>query len=224
MKESHAAENRRAFHWKEANPLGWIVVLGRHPKVRRFAFALVWVWFAQQALYTTWVLYTSLRYGWGPGENGMSLAVVGITSVIVQGALIGRLLPILGEKTAVVGGLVWNALAFAAYGLAPEGWMLYPLIALASLAGIAGPTMQGLVSRQVGPDEQGAVQGAMTSLTSLCGIGGPLVANGVFAWATTLTPPIPGMAFYMAAVMLLIGAALAAPLVTKAGPPAETPA
>jgi DHA1 family tetracycline resistance protein-like MFS transporter len=215
MTESHGPENRRAFSWKEANPLGWIVVLKRHPGVRRFALALVWVWFAQQALYTTWVLYTSLRYGWSPTDNGMSLAVVGISSVVVQGFLVGKLVPMLGERTAVVGGLIWLAVGFASYGAAPEGWMIYPLIALASVGGISGPALQGLVSRQVGPEEQGKVQGAMTSLTSLMGIIGPLAANAVFAWGATLSTPIPGAAFFMGAACLLIGAVLAAPLVPR---------
>lgn len=223
MTESHKPENRRAFRWSEANPLGWIVVLQRHAGVRRFAYSLIWVWFAQQALYTTWVLYTSLRYGWTPSQNGMSLAVVGISSVVVQGFLVGKLVPLLGERTAVVGGLIWSAVGFAAYGAAPAGWMIYPLIAVASIGGISGPTLQGLVSRQVGPDEQGAVQGAMTSLTSLTGIAGPLAANAVFAWGTGpgMNPPIPGAAFFMGAACLLVGAVLAIPLVPKKDQPAN---
>jgi DHA1 family tetracycline resistance protein-like MFS transporter len=81
--ESHKPEHRRAFTWVEANPLGWIVTMKRHREVRGFSMALVWVWMGQQALFSTWVLYTTYRFGWGTTDNGLSLAAVGVTSIIV---------------------------------------------------------------------------------------------------------------------------------------------
>jgi DHA1 family tetracycline resistance protein-like MFS transporter len=222
MAESHKAENRRAFRWVEANPMGWVVVLRRHRAVLGFAAALVWVWFGQQCMYNTWVLYTTHRFGWGPAENGLSLTVVGITTAIVQGALIGRLLPMLGETRAIVGGLTWSALILVAYGLAPQGWMMYAIIAIGSVAGIAGPSLQGLMSRQVGPSEQGAVQGAMTSLNSVTGIFGPLVANNLFAYVTAAHTPLhlPGAPFFLGALCTLVGAALTWRLLAR---PTEAP-
>jgi DHA1 family tetracycline resistance protein-like MFS transporter len=218
--ESHKVEHRRAFTWKEANPLGWIVTLRRHPEVQGFAFAMVWVWLGHQCLQNTWVLYTSLRFGWTPGDNGLSLAMVGITSVIVQGFLIGKLVPRLGERRAILGGLVWSAFGLVAYGLATQGWMMYGLIALASIGGIAGPTLQGHISKLVGPQDQGGVQGALTSLMSITGIAGPLIANGLFAYFTAPTAPahLPGAPFYLGGASTLLGAFLAWRLLTREAP------
>ncbi|MDB5096278.1 MAG: tetracycline resistance efflux pump [Cyanobacteria bacterium RYN_339] len=211
LPESHKLENRRAFRWQEANPMGWIVTMRRHPEVQGFAIAMIWIWLGHQCLQNTWVLYTSLRFGWQPADNGMSLAAVGITSVIVQGFLIGKLVPMLGERRAILGGLVWGAFALAGYGLATQGWMMYVLIAVASLGSIAGPTLQGHVSKLVGPQEQGAVQGALTSLTSLTGIVGPLIANNLFAYFTSPAAPVqvPGAAFFLGGACTLVGAILA---------------
>lgn len=227
MAESHQAENRRAFHWVEANPLGWIVVLRRHPVVTGFAVALLWVWFGQQCMFNTWVLYTTHRFGWSTGDNGLSLAVVGISSVIVQGFLIGRIVPVLGERRAILGGLLWSAIALTAYGLATQGWMMYAIIAVASLGGIAGPSLQGLVSRQVGSSEQGAVQGALTSLNSATGIVGPLFANNLFAYVTAKNTPLylPGAPLYCAGFFTLVGTLLTWRLLAKnEHAPAQAPA
>ena len=215
--ESHLAENRRAFRWLEANPLGWIVVLRRHPEVAGFAFALVWVWFGQQCMYNVWVLYTTYRFAWGPVDNGMSLAVVGITTAVVQAALVGRIIGWLGERRTIVWGLLWGAASFVAYGLATQGWMMYAIIVLAAVGGVSGPTLQGLVSRLVGPDEQGGVQGALTSLMSLTGIAGPLIANNLFAVATAPASKLPyaGAPFYLGAFFLALGAVLAARLLAR---------
>ncbi len=216
--ESHKPENRRAFRWAEANPLGWIVVLRRHPAVAGFAFALVWVWFGQQCMYNVWVLYTTYQFGWGPVDNGLSLAVVGITGAIVQGALIGRILGTLGERRTIVWGLAWGAASFVAYGLATQGWMMYAIIVLAAVGGASGPTLQGYVSRLVGPDQQGGVQGALTSLMSLTGILGPLIANNLFALATAPASPLPypGAPFFLGAFFLALGAVLAARMLARA--------
>jgi DHA1 family tetracycline resistance protein-like MFS transporter len=227
LPESHKPEHRRAFRWEEANPLGWLVVLRRHPEVLGFSLAMVWVWMGHQCLQNTWVLYTSLRFGWTPGDNGLSLAAVGITSVVVQGFLIGKLVPRLGERRAILGGLLWAAASLVAYGSATHGWMMYGLIVVASLGGIAGPTLQGHVSKLVGPQEQGAVQGALTSLMSLTGIVGPLVANSLFAYFTSPAAPVqvPGAAFFLGGACTLLGAGLTWRLLGREQPvPVQLPA
>jgi DHA1 family tetracycline resistance protein-like MFS transporter len=210
LPESHQAENRRAFDPKEANPLGFVVTLRRHPEVLGFAFAMVWLWLGHQCLQNTWVLYTSLRFGWSPADNGASLAAVGITAVIVQGFLIGKLVPRLGERVAIIGGLFWSAAALVGYGLATQGWMMYALIVAGSIGGIGGPTLQAHISKLVGPKEQGGVQGALTSLMSLTGIVGPLIANPLFAYFTSPAAPmkLPGAAFFVGGAFTALGALL----------------
>ena len=135
-------------------------------------------------------------------------------------------MPALGEKRAILGGLVWSALALVAYGLATQGWMMYAIIAIASIGGIAGPSLQGLVSKQVGASEQGAVQGALTSLNSVTGIVGPLIANNLFAYVTAANSPmkVPGATFFLAGALTLLGAALTWRLLSKPAPqPAAQP-
>ncbi|HEY9897741.1 MAG TPA: TCR/Tet family MFS transporter [Pantanalinema sp.] len=204
--ESHAVENRRAFTWAQANPVAWIALLRRHPIVMGLAVSMILQGLAQNGLQSNWVLFTTYRFHWSPTENGISLAVVGLSAALVQGGLIRVLLPRLGERRAILFGLALAAVAFLAYGLATQGWMMYAIVAVASIAGIAGPAVQGMVSKQVGPDEQGAVQGALTSLMSLTGIVGPIVANQLFAEFTAPSAPVklPGIAFFLGAALTAI--------------------
>jgi DHA1 family tetracycline resistance protein-like MFS transporter len=205
LPESHAVANRRAFSWKRANPIGSFHGLAAYPLVFRLAVALFLMSLAQTSLQSTWALYTDYRYHWTPKEIGMSLAVVGLVAAIVQGGLARVIVPRLGEKHSVLAGFSLSALAFAFYGWAPRGWMLYPALIVGCTAGIAQPAGQALISWTIGPSEQGSVQGAITSLGSLAGIIGPLVATNLFGWFIGPKAPahIPGIAFYLASAIVL---------------------
>lgn len=205
--ESHRQENRRDVTWARANPFSWVPIIRKYPLLQAMLATLILNGLAQNCLHSNWVLFTTLRFNWSPGENGASLAVVGICATIVQGGLIRVILPRLGDRRAILYGLGLGALGFLLYGLATQGWMMYVVMVGASLSGIAGPALQGLISRQVGPDEQGTVQGALTSLMSLTGIVSPLVANYLFAAFTGPAAPvqIPGIAFFLAAILAALG-------------------
>lgn len=205
--ESHRRENRRDVTWERANPCSWIPIIQKHPLLQSMLATLILNGLAQNCLHSNWVLFTTYRFNWTPGENGASLAVVGLCATIVQGGLIRVLLPRLGEHRAIMGGLALGACSFLLYGLATRGWMMYVIMVGASLAGIAGPALQGLISRQVGPEEQGTVQGALTSLMSLTGIVSPLAANYLFAAFTGAAAPvqIPGIAFFLGALLAGLG-------------------
>ncbi|MBO9541434.1 TCR/Tet family MFS transporter [bacterium] len=207
LPESHRLENRRAFTWAKANPLSFVPLLRKYPQIMGMATSLLLVGLAQQCQQSNWVLFTSLRFKWSPAESGVSLALAGLCMVLVQGGLIRLVLPKLGERRAILYGLVLFGGSMVLFGLASKGWMMYAVTVVSSLSAIAGPATQGLISRQIGPDEQGAVQGALTSLTSLTGIVGPVVANQLFATFTAASAPvkIPGIAFFLGA--LLIGLA-----------------
>ncbi|TAK96258.1 MAG: MFS transporter, partial [Verrucomicrobia bacterium] len=159
----------------------------------------------------TWVLYTSYRYGWTPKEVGLSLALVGVMAVIVQGGLARKIIPKLGERRSIVIGLTNATFFLTTYGLATQGWMVYVLLVVGSIGGIAMPALQGLVSRSVPLNEQGAVQGALASLASLAGIVGPLVATGLFGHfvRAEATVKIPGAAFFASALMFFAALLLA---------------
>lgn len=204
--ESHARENRRAFTWAKSNPFSWIKLLRGYPVVMGLTGTFVLMGLAQNGLQSTWVLFTTYRFHWDTAQNGAALAMVGVTSALVQGGLIRVLLPKLGEQRAILIGLLIGAFSHLLYGLSTQGWMMYAIMTVGSVAGIAGPAIQGLVSREVGPYEQGAVQGALTSLMSLTGVVGPLVANQLFAEFTAPHAPVklPGIAFFLGAALMLV--------------------
>ena len=132
---------------------------------------------AQQGLQTVWVLYTGFRYDWGPLVNGLTLTWVGIMAAIVQGYLIRKIIPRIGERKAVIYGFALSATMFLMYGLATQGWMLMVAITIGSLAGIAGPATQGIISGTVKASEQGKIQGALTSVLSISSFFSPLLLS-----------------------------------------------
>ncbi len=211
LPESLRPENRRAFSWARSNPVGSLFALRRHPVVLGLAATLFLTYLAHQVLPSTWVLYTGYRYGWGTRETGLSLALVGIMAGAVQGGLTRVVVRKLGEARTALFGLVLSAVAYAAYGFATQGWMIYGIIVLGSVAGVCGPAIQAIISRDVGADEQGGVQGSLTSLTSVAGIIAQLVATRVFAHfiRPEAAVHVPGAAFFLSSVLALAGAALA---------------
>lgn len=211
LPESLALENRRAFSWGRANPVGSLLALRRYPVVFGLTGTYFLINLGHQVFPATWVLYTGYRYQWTVGETGFSLALVGLMAAIVQGGLTRTLIPRLGERRALLVGLGINAVSMIAYGLATEGWMVYVLIVVASLGGITGPSAQGLISQTVKANEQGAVQGALASLASVAGIAGPPVATGLFAYFVGPEAPVhvPGAAFFFSCGLTLVALVLA---------------
>ncbi len=157
------------------------------------------------------MLYTGYRYGWGPGDVGISLAIVGLTSILMQGGLLGRLVARFGEYRTLRIGLAASVISYVMYGLASQAWMFYVIPFLGAFGFIAGPSAQAIISKSVQPNEQGAVQGAVTSLVSLTGIVGPLLSTNIFRYFISDRAPflVPGAPFLLAAVLFSIGLVIA---------------
>ena len=211
LPESLRPENRRPFAWREANPVGILTVLGRYPVVKGMAWSLVASNLAVQALQSTWVLLMTSRFGWGPRQNGLSLAVVGVVALIFQVGLARVLLPKLGERRTVLIGLTVGAAEYLAYALADKPWMIYAIMFAGGLSYLSGQATQGLLSRQVGDDAQGALQGALTSLASLTGIVGPVVTTMLFSYFTRAGAPVkvPGISFFLASFLDIVAVLIA---------------
>ena len=207
LPESLLPENRRAFRWSRANPIGSIGLLARAPIVLSLAIGFIFSSLAQNGLQTIWVYYTGLRYQWDTLQVGLSLAAVGLSAAIVQGGLLRLILPRIGERRAIIFGLALAVLSSVAYGLAPEGWMIYVIIFVGGLGGIAGPAAQGLISRSVSDSEQGAVQGALSSALTLTAVAGPVIATTLFGYFEPRG--VPGASFFAGAVFTLIGLLIA---------------
>lgn len=210
LPESLPPERRRAFSWRRADPFRALAGLRAYPLVAGLAFAFLFFSLAQRGLETVFVLYTDYRFGWGPRENGLALALVGVMAAIVQGGLVRPLVARLGERRTIVAGLTVSTLGFVGYGLASQGWILLAVIAVASLGAVAGPAIQGLIAGTVPASEQGSVQGTLTSMLSLTAIVAPLVSGGLFGMFTgeRSVAELPGMPFFAGAAFLVVALAL----------------
>lgn len=207
LPESLPVSARRKFSWRRANTLGTLVQMRRYPVVVGL-FASLFLWqLAHQSLPTTWAFYTKLKLGWSEGQIGLSLAFAGLTMAVVQGGLTRVLVPRLGERLAVLVGLSDGALGFVGYALADQSWMIYACLTFSAFTGLAYPSMNALMSRQIPPTSQGELQGAVASLYSLTAIIGPLVMTQLFGYFSTGRAAVylPGAAFLFAAV-LTVGA------------------
>ena len=212
LPESLPVEKRTPrFDWSHANPVGSLKLLRSYPQV--FGLAAV-VFIANLAHYvypSVFVLFADYRYGWGQKEVGYVLAGVGVLSVIVNVLLVGRVVKALGERRAVLFGLLCGTVGFTVYGLAGQGWIFLLGLPISALWAIAAPATQALITRQVGADAQGRIQGALTSLVSLAGIAGPALFAGSFGWFVSerAAVPLPGIPFVIAGLLLLVAAFVA---------------
>lgn len=211
LPESLPPERRRPFSWARANPAGALLGLRTHAVAFGLAGVHLVFWIAQTMLHATWVLYTGHRYSWGPVQVGASLALAGLCSSAVQAGLVRPILARTGETRGVLLGFMLTFAAYLAYGLAPSGWMIFVIIVPAGFAAIAGPALQSYLSRHVPADEQGAVQGAFTSLTSVAAIVGQPIAAWSFGWAVAPGQPhwLQGIAFFEGAALMVLALGLA---------------
>ncbi len=211
LPESLPAARRRPFAWARANPVASLLRLGRYPVILGLAASLVLIYLAGSATQSVWTFYTIYKFGWGPRLVGYSLGAVGLFTALVQGGLVRVALPKLGAPRAIVTGLLCYAAGFVLFAFASRGWMMFAFLAPYCLGGIAGPALQGTISAQVPPTEQGELQGALTSLLSATGVVGPLLMTHLFAYFTGPGAPVqfPGAPFALGAVLTLASAGLA---------------
>lgn len=202
LPESLDAAHRRPFDWRRANPIGSLLRLRRYnPVVLGLAAAtLLWL-IGFQALPVTWSFYTIAKFGWSADQVGYSLAAVGIVAVVMQGLIARRILPMFGERRIIIAGTISGIAAYLIYAFSVTGWQLYAGIVVGALSGMVYQSLQGLMSREVGPSEQGELQGTIASVSSVAQIVGPLAMTQVFAHfaAKAAVPFLPGAPFVLAA-------------------------
>ncbi|MBS0549856.1 MAG: TCR/Tet family MFS transporter [Proteobacteria bacterium] len=206
LPESLPPGRRMAFAWSRANPVGALRLLTRHAELWGLAATSFLGQVAHQVLPAVFVLYAGYRYGWGEFTVGLVLAAVGICSAVVQGLMVGPVVARLGERWTMVGGYLAGAVGMAIYGLAPTGVLFCVGLPVMALWGLAGPSSQGLMSRLVSGSEQGQLQGAGASLTSLANILGPGLFAAAFSYSLAW---MPGLSWYLATVLLVAGAGVA---------------
>ncbi|MDE2277935.1 MAG: MFS transporter [Burkholderiales bacterium] len=176
LPESLPPERRRPLDWRRANPLTALKSLAQLKGVGLLMGVLACAGLAQFTLYTVWVLFTTFKFHWGPTQNGWSMFAIGVVAALVQGVLLGRLLKRFTAQRLAVMGLVSSTLAFVAFGLVTEGWMMYAVIVANVLGNTVTAALQSLVSSAADGSQQGQTMGAVSSLNSLMAVVAPTMA------------------------------------------------
>ena len=203
LPESLGKENRRSFEWHRANPFGAFRALKKYPSVSGLVASLVLVYLAAHAVQSNWAFFNVEKFKWSELMIGISLTVVGALVGGVQGGLTRIVNPRIGNEKSVYLGLGLYTLGLLLFAFASQTWMMFVFLIPYCLGGIAGPSLQAIISSEVPSNQQGELQGALTSLMSVTSIIGPLVMTNLFAFFTSSKAP-----FYFAGVSFLLGSIL----------------
>lgn len=206
LPESLSKENRRPFDWSRANPFGALKQIKKYPKIASLVGVFFLVYVANHATQSTWTYFTMEKFSWSEMTVGLSLGVVGLSVVAVQGGLIKVAIPKLGNNRTVYFGLMMYVLGFLGFAFANQGWMMFAVILPFCVGGLATPALQGIISNEVPQNAQGELQGALTSLISFSAIFGPPMMTNLFGYFTSDVAPIyfPGAPFFLGAVLVTI--------------------
>jgi DHA1 family tetracycline resistance protein-like MFS transporter len=208
LKESLPLENRRKFDLWRANPLGALLALRRFPAMLGLFGVVVLMRLAHDANPVIWTYYTMLKFNWTPAQVGYSLMVVGAMLAFAYSFLTRLIVARIGENRSVFLGLACGTIGFMGYAFATHGWVLYLWMAVWVLMALSGPSLNAIMSRQVGPSEQGELQGALASLGSLTSVAAPPILSNLFGYFTSSAAPIyfPGAAFFAGSLFLALSA------------------
>ncbi len=211
LPESLPKERRATSAWRMANPLGSLKLLQSHPELAGLSAAMTMFYLAHNALPSVFVFYAEYRYGWNEQSVGYALTLVGVCAALVSGGLVGPYVKRFGERRSLISGLIYGILGFAGLALAFRGSLFLASIPFIALWGVAGPSMQSLMSRRVDPTSQGKLQGAINSLRGITGMVGPVLFTQVFAFAIAKNSPphVAGAPYFLAAVLLGISLVIA---------------
>jgi DHA1 family tetracycline resistance protein-like MFS transporter len=217
LPESLKKEHRRPFDWRRANPFGSMKFLFSHPSIGGLAFSFFLIYLAVQAVQGNWNFFTTYRFGWTPKLISISLAVVGVLVGSVQGGLTRVVNPRIGNDKAIYLGLSMYTIGLVLFAFATQSWMMFAFLIPYCLGGLCSPALQAVISGHVAPNEQGALQGALTGLMSFTTIIGPLIMNNTFAYFSSKSAPFyfPGMHFLLGALFMFMSLLIAAPVLSK---------
>jgi MFS transporter, DHA1 family, tetracycline resistance protein len=204
LPESLPKERRRPFDIRRANPAGALMQIGALPGVRPLLAVMLAYQVSNFVYPAVWAYYTQEAFGWDARMVGLSLAAYGVSIAVVQAGLIRPILATLGEGRAVFWGLIFNTVCLMVYGLITQGWMVWLMVPISAMGAIVAPAMQGVMSRAAGADQQGELQGVLSSIAALSMILSPLMMTQAFFWATREGGPVwmPGAPFLLSACLM----------------------
>lgn len=206
LPESLEKDKRRSFSWKRANPIGTVNFLRKQSKISNLVIALILVYVALHAVQSNWHFFTMYKFNWTERTVGLSLGLLGLLLGLVQGVLIRWTTPKLGEHKSVYFGLLFYALGLMLFAFTNQGWMMFVFLVPYSLGGICGPALQSIISKNVPANEQGELQGALSSLVSATSILGPPMMTNLFYYFTHDKAPFQfsGAPFFLASILMFI--------------------
>ena len=204
LPETVTDQTRRPFDIKRANPLGALTQIRLIPGLSRFLLAFFLYEFVFYVYPAVWVYYAKAQFGWDSGMLGVSLASFGISVAVVQGILIRRILPWLGERRTIVLGFIFSIGIFVVLGFLTSGFWALLLAPISALGSVVIPAMRGIFANKAEANQQGEIQGIVSSTQSLAVIFAPLVLTYVFYASTRPDGPIflPGAPFLLAAAIV----------------------
>ncbi len=205
LPESLPKAHRRPFEWKRANPLGSLLHLKKYPQIGGLIFSFVLIYIASHAVQSNWTFFTIKKFDWSEKIIGISLGAFGVLIAGVQGGLTRVVNPKLGNERSVYIGLIFYTVGLVLFAFASQTWMMFVFMIPYCLGGIAGPALQAIISGHVPSNEQGELQGALTSLMSATSIIGPPVMTNLFAFFTKPGAPVQfaGAPFLLGAIFML---------------------
>ncbi len=206
LPETLAKDKRRPFEWRRANPLGTLAQVRKLPSISWFLVAFFFFQMAHFVYPAIWAYFAAERYGWASAQIGLSLFGVGLGFAVVQGGLIRKLLPILGEAKTALLGFAINATILVLVGLSTQGWQAYILLPLAALGAIATPALNGMMSRLIDAKSQGELQGATAGVTAITMMILPPSMGWIFFF---FTDPAARIAYFPGAPFVVAGALMA---------------
>jgi DHA1 family tetracycline resistance protein-like MFS transporter len=211
LPESLSKNNRRRFEWKRANPLGSLLHLKKYPHIGGLIFSFFLIYIASHAVQSNWTFFTIKKFGWDEKMIGISLGAFGILIAAVQAGLTRVVNPKIGNEKSVYAGLVFYTIGLVLFSIASQTWVMFLFMVPYCLGGIAGPALQAIISGRVVANEQGELQGALTSLMSATSIIGPPLMTNLFAFFTKPSAPVyfAGAPFLLAAILMLASTIIA---------------
>jgi DHA1 family tetracycline resistance protein-like MFS transporter len=209
LPESLGREHRNPFSWQRANPLGAIRMLRRHHELSGLSIVSVIEQIAHESLPQIFVIYTIFAYGWTLRTIGISMAVVGVTTILVSTFLTQRVVDWFGERRAIAIGLCFGGIGFWLFS--GNQTLFWIGIVVNMLEMVGGSASQAIMSRRVGKHEQGELQGAISFLRTIGMMIGPVLFSSLFAFSSSrVHAGVPaGLPFMVSAALCFAAVAIA---------------
>ncbi|MGB1234243.1 MAG: MFS transporter [Planktomarina sp.] len=206
LPETVTGKIRRKFDWRRANPVGALMQIKKLAGLGRLLLLFFLYDFAFFAYPAIWAYFTKERFDWSPEMIGYSLAGFGISIAFVQGYLIRKIIPAFGERKVLIFGLFFSLIMFTLLAFVTSGPLVMVLTPIAAMGAMVVPTLQGLISKMARDDQQGEVQGIVSSIRSLAVLMAPLVMTYVFFAATRPDGPVyqPGAPFMVSMLFVVL--------------------